>query len=63
MTAEVSKTCPKCAPDRLVVRTNHQTSVDFLGCENWPDCKYTEPLPLDMELRRAGVATLPGFGL
>ena len=63
MTTEVSKNCPQCAPDRLVVRTNGDTGVDFLGCENWPDCKYTEPMPLDMELRRAGVATLPGFGL
>ena len=46
MTTEVSKTCPECAPDRLVVRTNGDTGVDFLGCENWPKCKHTEPLPL-----------------
>ena len=58
---EVSKTCPKCAPDRMVVRRNAETGVDFLGCSNWPDCKHTEEMPLDMQLRRAGVAPLPGF--
>ena len=61
MTTEISKTCPDCAPDRLVVRVNGETGVDFLGCVNWPECRYTEPLPLDMQLRRAGVAPLPGF--
>ena len=61
MTPEISKTCPKCTPDRLVVRVNGDTGEDFLGCENWPECRHTEPLPLDMQLRRAGVAPLPGF--
>ena len=60
MTNEVSKTCPDCAPDRLVVRQNGDTGVDFLGCVNWPECKHTEPLPLDMQLRRAGVAPAAG---
>ena len=59
--ADVAKTCPKCAPDRLVVRRNKQTGHDFLGCSNWPQCDYTEPLPLDMQLRRQGAAQLPGF--
>ena len=58
---DIAKTCPKCTPDRLVVRVNGDTGEDFLGCENWPECRYTEPLPLDMQLRRAGVAPLPGF--
>ena len=31
MTTEVSKTCPDCAPDRLVVRRNGETGVDFFG--------------------------------
>ena len=44
-----------------MVRQNGETNEEFLGCVNWPECKYTEPLPLDMQLRRAGVAPLPGF--
>ena len=61
MTPDVSKTCPKCAPDRLVVRVNRETGHEFLGCSNWPGCTYTEPLPLDMQLRRQGATPLPGF--
>lgn len=59
--ADVAKNCPKCAPDRLTVRRNANTGVEFLGCSNWPDCDYTEPLPLDMQLRRQGANPLPGF--
>ena len=59
--ADVAKTCPKCAPDRLVVKRRRQTGVEFLGCSNWPECDYTEPLPLDMQLRRQGANQLPGF--
>lgn len=58
---DVSKTCPRCAPDRMVVRRNGETGDEFLGCVNWPECKHTEPLPLDMQLRRQGAEPLPGF--
>lgn len=58
---ETAKACPKCPDTRLVVRTNKNTSHDFLGCGNWPECNYTEPLPLDMEMRRQGAPVLPGF--
>ena len=37
MTTEIAKTCPRCAPDRLVVRTNKTTGHEFLGCPNWPE--------------------------
>ena len=60
--ADVSKTCPRCGPaTRLTVRQNGETGADFLGCTRWPDCKHTEPLPLDMQLRRQGAEPLPGF--
>ena len=62
MTIEIAKTCPKCAPDRLVVRTNKTTGHDFLGCPNWPACEHAEPLPLDIQMRRQGAIALPGFG-
>ena len=60
--ANVSKTCPRCGPGTpMVVRQNGDTGQDFLGCTRWPECKHTEPLPLDMQLRRQGAAGLPGF--
>ena len=59
--ADVAKSCPQCAPDRLVVKRNRATGEEFLGCPNYPACNHTEPLPLDMQLRRQGAAELPGF--
>lgn len=29
---------------RLVIRTNKSTGQKFIGCENYPKCKYTEPM-------------------
>lgn len=29
---------------RLVVRTNRGTEEQFLGCSNYPKCRYTEPI-------------------
>ena len=66
---DVAKACPRCAPaTAMVVRQNGTTGADFLGCPNYARdvddpmrCTHTEPLPLDMQLRRQGAATLPGF--
>ena len=54
-----AKNCPECNQP-LSVRTNQNTRKDFLGCTAWPDCHHTEPLPLDMVLRRQGHPELPG---
>ena len=38
-----TKRCPKChAP--LEVVWNKRTDSEFLGCSNYPDCQYSEPL-------------------
>ena len=55
-----AKNCPQCNQP-LTVRTNQNTKKDFLGCTDWPDCHHTEPLPLDMILRRQGHPELPGL--
>ncbi len=59
--ADVAKTCPKCAPDRLVVRRNGDIGKEFLGCSNRSAYKHTEGLPLGIQIRRQGAAQLPGF--
>jgi ssDNA-binding Zn-finger/Zn-ribbon topoisomerase 1 len=57
-----AKTCPKCGPVvRLIVRTNTKTNEQFLGCENWPECFYTEPLSEDLKMELLGASRLPGF--
>ena len=56
----LAKNCPECGQP-LTVRTNRATDEDFLGCSAWPDCKHTEPMPLDMMLRRQGHPELPGL--
>ena len=37
-------TCPKCGGD-LCVKTSAKTRGSFVGCNNWPDCDVTYPLP------------------
>lgn len=54
--------CPECGHD-LVVRENSRDGSKFLGCEAFPDCKHTQPLPPSFAMREAGAETLPGFEL
>lgn len=35
--------CPQCG-GKLVKRKNRSTGESFLGCDNYPKCKYTQPL-------------------
>lgn len=54
--------CKRCeAGTRLVVRTNNQNGSRFLGCPNFPDCRYTEEIPVAMLLELRGEPRLPGF--
>lgn len=57
---EIVKKCPECNGD-LAIKTNRATGEEFLGCSEWPQCSYTEPLPEYIKLRRAGHQPLPGF--
>ena len=61
MTTVIEKRCPECNQALLVRRTNRTTGHDFWGCERWPECGHTEPLPEYVRLREAGAAPLPGF--
>ena len=62
MTTDIAKTCPECGPaSRLVVRENGKTHEKFLGCPNYPTCKYTEEMGIDQQLRAQGAAELPGL--
>ena len=55
-----AKNCPECGQP-LTPRTNRTTKTEFLGCSNWPTCKYTEPMPQDIIMRRMNHPELPGF--
>ena len=37
-------TCPKCGGD-LCVKSSEKTRGQFVGCNNWPNCDVTYPLP------------------
>ena len=39
-----TKTCPSCKEGSLIVRTNRSSGQEFLGCSNYPNCKYTEKI-------------------
>lgn len=49
----IVKNCPKCGQP-LVERVNGETGETFLGCSQFPTCKYTELLPESVRMRRAG---------
>ena len=55
-----TKVCAAC-DFGMVVRTNSSSGENFLGCTRYPECKHTEPLPVDIMLRLSGAVTLPGF--
>lgn len=57
----ITKPCPDCG-GRLLVRRNKATRTIFLGCENWPECTFTEGIPTDVVMRARGAPELPGFG-
>lgn len=58
---KTSKPCPDCGAI-MVVRKNRQNGSFFLGCNDFPTCKRTMPIPEDMKMELMGFATLPGFG-
>ena len=61
MTTEPSVPCPTCG-GALMERVNRQTMTTFMGCERFPECRWTEPVPAAVEVARAGGLPLPGFG-
>lgn len=50
---KIVKACPKCGQP-LIIRRNHESGEEFLGCSTWPECRHTEPLPESIRLRRQG---------
>jgi len=46
------KNCPECG-GKLVYR--HGKFGDFVGCENYPECKYTEQITLNIKCPKCGV--------
>ncbi|MGF1550960.1 MAG: type I DNA topoisomerase [Paracoccaceae bacterium] len=35
--------CPHCGKGRLSIKTSSKTKSAFIGCENYPECRYTRP--------------------
>ncbi len=56
----IEKECEACGA-KLIVRRNKRTDAPFLGCERYPECRYTERLPESVKMRMAGAAPLPGL--
>lgn len=55
--SKVTKPCPKCGHP-LTIRQNRATGDEFLGCMQYPECRYTEKLPEYFRLKRMGAPTL-----
>lgn len=37
--------CPNCSEGELVVRRNSHTGAQFIGCSNFPQCRYSADMP------------------
>ncbi|MEM6488693.1 MAG: type I DNA topoisomerase [Pseudomonadota bacterium] len=37
------RTCPNCDGGRLSIKTSSKNQSAFIGCERYPDCRYTRP--------------------
>lgn len=58
----VSVTCPVCGPTvKLIIKTSSINGSQFLGCPNFPSCRYTQAISEDLKLTLAGYQKLPGF--
>jgi DNA topoisomerase I len=42
------ETCPECKKGKLLIRKSRK-GEEFYGCENYPKCKYTRPMELNLE--------------
>lgn len=46
-----TRNCPRAfCNGKLIIRTNKSDDRQFLGCTNFPDCKYVEPFEIEDEL-------------
>lgn len=60
--SQVRKACPTCGPAvLLIVKTNSINGSQFLGCPNFPKCRYSEEIPESIRLELSGYCKLPGF--
>lgn len=53
----ITKVCPDCGND-LTVRENRHTGSQFIGCQAWPSCTHTEPIPETLRMRLLGAPSL-----
>ena len=62
MTEEIATRCPACGGE-LTIRRRNSDDKEFLGCKQYETtgCKFTQEIPMDIKLRRAGAPILPGF--
>ncbi|MEM6679497.1 MAG: type I DNA topoisomerase [Pseudomonadota bacterium] len=37
------RACPLCSTGRLSIKTSSKTQSAFIGCNNYPECRYTRP--------------------
>ena len=48
--------CPVCGKGRLSIKTSSKNNSAFIGCSNYPDCRYTRPFGVGPEGTDAAAA-------
>ena len=39
--------CPECKKGNLIIRQNTENQRFFLGCTQYPECRYAEPFQVE----------------
>lgn len=47
--------CPECGPgSSMIIRQNRETKEFFIGCSNYPRCRFSQNLPESLRLQALG---------
>lgn len=55
-----NKTCPQCG-QTVIVRHKPGSEEEIYTCTDLEKCGFSEPLPIDVQMRRMDAPQLPGF--
>lgn len=56
----VTESCPRCGDARLALRKNRRDGSWFVGCEDYPSCRFTEAYLAREQRLAARIAELEG---
>ena len=56
---KAGESCPRCSQGHVVKRVNKTNGVSFIGCDEFPKCKFNKNIHLPT--RNRGIAVTEGY--